>query len=229
MSDDRDKRKTGRRIPIEIPENLVEPDIEEPELTGPACSISNRDECEVETEILPAEAELQDFQAEIEDLQNKLGQMTENWQRERAGFQNFKRRVEDEKKEVGRYALYDFALDLIRVLDYFENSVMFSKNLPKEAQSVIDGVEYTIKELTRVLVAHGISPVEVVPGDPFDGVWMQAVERRESDEAADGAVLEVQRRGWKYNDRVLRPAQVVVAAKPSGEESQPELKGGEDG
>jgi molecular chaperone GrpE len=230
MSDHSDKKKTAGRIPIESADLPIQPEPEESILTGPACEISNPEACEVETEIVPTESDQPDYQAEIEELRGKLAQMTENWQRERAGFQNFKHRVEDEKKEIWRYANYDLALDIIRVIDYFENSVIFTKNLPKEAQSVIDGVEYSIKELTRVLAAHGVSPIEVTPGDPYDNVWMQAVERRESDDAVEGAVLEVQRRGWKYHDRVLRPAQVVVAAVPRSmdEETEPVPEGGEN-
>jgi molecular chaperone GrpE len=167
--------------------------------------------------------------SELEELQQQLAQMIENWQRERASFQNYKRRVEEEKREMRKYALFDTALELIKILDYFESSVSFAENLPKDAQSVIVGVKYTIAELNRVLAANGVHPVEVEPGRQYDPVSMEAIGRRETDEVAAGSVLEVARRGWLYHDRILRPAQVIVAAAREDGEDDPGNERGDDG
>ena len=164
---------------------------------------------------------------EIADLEKKLKEMTENWQRERAGFANYKRRVEGEKAEIRKYAHCDFALQVIRVMEYFESSVTFAKNLPEEAQNVIIGVKYTLDELTRILAANGVLPIEVEQGQSFDTARMQAVARIETDEFAEGTVVEVRRRGWQCYDRVLRSAEVAVAV-PSQEGYIPD-KGGDDG
>jgi molecular chaperone GrpE len=165
-------------------------------------------------------------ETEADILRASLAEMTENWQRERASFQNYRRRVEEEKKEVRKFACCDFASELIRVVDYFESSVSFAEILPKEAESVVIGVKYTLAELIRVLATNGVEQIEACEGQPFDTAVMQAVERKETDEAASGTVLCVQRKGWRCYDRVLRPAQVVVAAE---KESKLPEKGGEDG
>jgi molecular chaperone GrpE len=164
---------------------------------------------------------------ELDLLQKELDQMTENWQRERASFQNFKRRVEDEKKEIRKYASFDFAVEIVRVIDYFESSVTFEKNLPEEAQSVIIGVKYTLTELTRVLAANGIHPVDVEKGQQFDSVWMQAVESRPAEGNVAGTVLEVLQRGWRMHDRVMRPARVVVAESKVDDSGNSNEQGGE--
>jgi molecular chaperone GrpE len=176
-------------------------------------------------EVVEESEEVQE--GEETDLAEQLAAMTENWQRERASFQNYKHRVEQEKREIRKYACWDLALDILRVLDYFESSISFSENLPDEAQSVINGVKYTVDELRRVLAAHGVSPIEVDEGEPFDSECMEAVERRERDNVAAGTVLEVQRGGWRLHDRVLRFAQVVVAVSPDGEEYRTFSEGGE--
>ncbi len=165
-------------------------------------------------------------EAEENDLAAQLARMTENWQRERAAFINYKRRVEEEKSRARKYACFDLAYDLLRVLDYFDSSISFSENLPEEARSVVLGVEYTVKEMMCVLSAHGVTPVPIEVGDKYDSSLMEAVERRELDDAEAGTIVQVQRRGWKYHDRVLRAAQVVVAAASEKEKDAGE--GGEE-
>lgn len=158
-------------------------------------------------------------EASCNDLSAKLAEMTDNWQRERASFQNYKRRIEDEKKNIRKYAAFDLVYDLLRIIDYFESSINFSENLPPEAQNVILGVEYTLKELKGILSAHGVSPIIVKPGDDFDSSTMVASERLISADTKPGTVVEVQREGWMYNDRVLRSPQVVVAVSPDEPEA----------
>lgn len=147
-------------------------------------------------------------------VEDELKDMTENWQRERASFRNYKRRVEEEKSEIRKYAKYDLALDLLRILDYFESSVSFSENLPQEANNVLIGVKYTIDELTRILHDHNIVPVAACEGQPVDPSTMEVIERMETEAQKEGTILKVHRRGWKLHDRILRTCQVVVAAAP---------------
>jgi len=154
-----------------------------------------------------------------------LAEMTANWQRERADFRNFKRRIEDEKSTIRKYAVFNLALDIIRVLDYFESSVSFAENLPPEAENVVIGVKYTVDELKRVLGIHGVNQLEVAEGYCFDSGLMEATDRLQRDDVDPGTVLQVQRSGWILHDRVLRPAQVVVSVAPDDDNIK---EGGED-
>lgn len=164
----------------------------------------------------------------IKDLEEKLAAMTEHWQRERADFQNFKRRIEDEKKELRKYASYDLAFDLLKVIDYFESSVSFAENLPPEAQNVIIGVEYTLKELVQILSAHGITPIKIKEGDTFDSSLMEASKRVIKEDVEAETVVEVQRDGWMYHDRILRSPQVVVAVGPHEPNGGDGVEGGDN-
>lgn len=164
---------------------------------------------------------------ETQDISGLLAEMTENWQRERAHFQNYKRRTEAEKGEIRKYAGFALAGDIIRIVDYFESSVSFEENLPEESRNVIIGVKYTLDELIRVLAAHGVNPIKAVEGQPFDATCMEAVERRVVEDVADGTILKIQLRGWRMHDRILRASRVIVAVAPEEEAEEEKPKGGE--
>jgi len=156
---------------------------------------------------------------------DEVARLTELWQRERASFANYRRRVEDEKTEIRKYALHDLACELVNILDYFDSSFSFAENLPDDARNVILGVKYTVDELMRVLSTHGISPIQVEVGDKFDSNLMEVVRRDENAGVESGTIIEILRRGWTVHDRVLRASQVVVCVTPDdhtnegGEES----------
>jgi len=185
------------------------PDHDEPDETETAADIEDSDSDDA---TISAD-DVSERVVGTEDKSASLAEMTENWQRERANFLNFKRRVEEEKEKLRKYAHFDFAFDLLRVVDYFESSISFGENLPEGAKNVILGVEYTLRELTQVLSAHGVKPIEVKVGDEYDSTVMEAVERREAPDDDPDTVLEIQRTGWRLYDRVLRAAQVVVAGR----------------
>lgn len=168
----------------------------------------------VDTGIEIEEPAVADEEAASDDLEDRLALMTENWQRERAQFLNYKKRIEEEKSGIRKYACYDFARDIIRVMDYFESSISFEENLPEESRSVIIGVKYTLDELIRVLAEHGVSPIQAEEGRPFDSSCMEAVERKVVNDIEAGTILKVQRKGWRLHDRVLRPCMVVVSVAP---------------
>lgn len=171
----------------------------------------------------PGEVESPDL-IEAEDLRGQLVAMEDKWKRALADHSNYKKRIEEEQRSFRKYACYDFANDILRVLDNFESSFSFMKNLPEEARNIVIGVEYIMKELSQILSAHGVSPIEVRVGDRYDSSLMEAVDSQVQDEAEAGTVLAVQRRGWRIHDRMLRAVQVVVAATAEDEDE----KGGED-
>lgn len=206
MSDKHEKKKS-RKIPINF-DGKTPDEIEPVDEFDELLEKVKNEESEIDSDKVPLEP--------VEDsLESKLKAMTENWQRERASFQNYKRRVEEERKEIKKYAIFDLAFDLLKVLDYFEASVSFSENLSGSAENVIVGVKYTIDELKRVLSSHNITPISADAGTAFDPTLMEAIERRETHEFEPGTVIEVRRSGWMLYDRVLRSAQVVVASERS--------------
>jgi molecular chaperone GrpE len=211
-SPDEDKLNEGR----DNTASFDSPDHDEPDVPETAVDIEDTDS--VDATISPDE--VSEMIEGTEDIAALLTEMTENWQRERANFLNYKRRVEEEKEKLRKYAHFDFAFDLLRVVDYFESSISFGENLPEGAKNVILGVEYTLRELTQVLSAHGVKPIEVNVGDEYDSSVMEAVERREAPDEDPDTVLEIQRTGWRLYDRVLRAAQVVVGGRGVNSEDE---------
>jgi len=216
------KHKNSKEIPVNNLEESIIPDNDESsegstgnEIEVKPGDFSSLDKCDIPPRTDDALKE--EIEADERLIQDEIARLTELWQRERANFINYKRRVEEEKSNIRKYALYDIACGLINVLDYFESSISFGENLPEDARNVILGVEYTLEELKRVLSTHGVLPIEVEIGDQYDSSLMEAVQRRTDAGTEPGGVIAVQRRGWKLHDRVLRAAQVVVAAAPETE------------
>ncbi|HDS30901.1 MAG TPA: nucleotide exchange factor GrpE [Firmicutes bacterium] len=221
MKKDDEKFGKAKRIPVNTDKNgqpEKSPGDNSSELKeGPCdpCPVPVDDGAEfVETEVTESPTD----SGTVDELRTRLDEMTENWQRERAQFINYKRRIEEERKEIRKYACYDFAYDLLRVVDYFESSINFEKKLPEDAQSVIIGVKYTLDELKKVLAEYGVCPIEAEEGMMFDSTCMEAIERQVVPDVGPGTILKVQRKGWRLHDRVLRSSMVVVAVEAETQE-----------
>lgn len=125
-----------------------------------------------------------------------------------ANFENYKKRVVKEKDDFMRYALSDFAVQLLPVLDNFERAL--AQIEARGAEKIAEGVRMIYRQMLDVMQKNGVRSIESV-GKPFDPTKHQAVELRESDEVAPECVIEELQRGYFLRDRLLRPAMVVVA------------------
>jgi len=157
---------------------------------------------------------------EIEDIEGLKEALTEarakaeanlaGWQRAQADFINYKKRSEQEKQELGKFANSVLILNLLPVLDDFERA--FSSLPPKTAKlSWVDGIKLIERKLWAVLQAQGVSPIKAL-GEPFDPTLHEAVRQ---DKGKEGIVIEEIQKGYMLEDRVIRPAMVVVG---NGEE-----------
>jgi len=152
--------------------------------------------------------------AEIEALQARAAKADENrnlYLRTAADFENFKKRAARERQESVRYANEALLGKLISVLDNFEIALASAASLTGgSGESFRAGVALIQSQLRNVLVEAGLEEVDAA-GQPFDPNLHEAVAQRESSEVSDGHVLQQMRKGYKYWDRLLRPASVVVA------------------
>ena len=140
-----------------------------------------------------------------------------NWQRAQADFINYKRRSEQEKEEISKFANSVVMLNLLPVLDDLERALAsIPPNLAK--LSWIDGVRLIERKLQASLETQGLSPIKAV-GEPFDPNLHQAAMHGKGKE---GIVIEELQRGYKLHDRVLRPAMVVVGEGEAGEKKEVE-------
>src|ERR1700723_3584048 len=149
-----------------------------------------------------SESELQRLRAERDSLLDRLA-------RAQAEFENARRRASKEQQEFRDYAAVDVIKSLLPVIDSFERAL----RAKSDASEFRGGIELIYKQLQDALAKLGVRPVPAV-GEPFDPHFHEAIEMVETADAADHEVLEELQRGYKFKDRLLRPAMVKVANNP---------------
>ncbi len=136
-------------------------------------------------------------------------------QRAQADLANYRRRAAEEVQEARQGAAYRILLKVISVIDDMQRAIAL---VPKDAvvSGWYEGLELVLKKLDQVLESEGVSKIEAL-GRPFEPWELEGVAYEETTEVAEGIVTKVTREGYKYRDKVLRAAQVVVAKKPAGD------------
>lgn len=155
---------------------------------------------------------------QLEDLKARAAKADENWDRllrTTADFDNFKKRAAREKQDAIRYANEALLEKLVPVLDNFDAALSAVQTSSTGAgQSMQAGVAMIFQQLKKVLMESGLEEVDAT-GRKFDPNLHEAVSQQETADAPEGHVLQQLRKGYKLRDRLLRPATVVVAKKPS--------------
>jgi molecular chaperone GrpE len=165
-------------------------------------------------ELGAARARIAELEKELADAQERSDRYHSNWQRSAADFQNWKRRTDQEKAELGRTAEGAMTVELLRILDDFDRAFMA---LPGELRTLtwIEGVFMIGQKMHMLLQARGLSPIEA-QGQEFDPYLHEAVLREEGAEGSDRlVVVQELQRGYRFHDRVIRPTMVKVGLAPS--------------
>ncbi|HTW59544.1 MAG TPA: nucleotide exchange factor GrpE [Terriglobales bacterium] len=147
-------------------------------------------------------AELQKLKAERDSLLDRLA-------RTQAEFENARRRAAKEQQDFRDFATLDAIKSLLPVIDSFERALQV-KSEPGDFRS---GVELIYKQLQDALAKLGVRAIPA-KGELFDPHFHEAIEMVETSDAADHEVLEELQRGYKFKERLLRPAMVKVAKNP---------------
>jgi molecular chaperone GrpE len=149
------------------------------------------------------------LQQELQNAQNQCKEYFEGWQRERADFMNYKKRVERDQAQLHQVITANIIKKFLVVLDDMERAI---KNRPAaaEQQEWWNGVELIYRKLQSILEAEGIQPIAAA-GDPFDPNLHEAISHEESSEVQSGHIIEVVQQGYRLGERVVRPALVRVA------------------
>lgn len=134
------------------------------------------------------------------------------WQRAQADFENYKKRSDQEKEELGKFANSALILSLLPVLDDLERA--FSSMPPTLAElSWVDGFRLIGRKLQAGLESQGLSPIKAV-GERFDPNFHEAAMHGHGEE---GMIVAELQKGYKFRDRVIRPSVVVVGDGKKGE------------
>jgi molecular chaperone GrpE len=130
-----------------------------------------------------------------------------------ADFENLKKRYDRQLEELKNYCTERLVLELLDVVDELEMAVKTGQSA-NSAQSLVEGVQMTLKKLRKVLEQEGVSPIES-EGKVFDPSMHNAVAAVERDDVEACVVVEEVRKGYIMKDKVIRPSIVKVAVNPS--------------
>jgi len=166
----------------------------------------------------PELAELIAARAELKRLASAVTEARDTAARRQADFENYRKRVERERRESQRRIVADVARKLLPVMDNLTRALDAERTVEaaesKEFRHFLHGVELIAKQLSDVLESLGIQPIDAV-GQPFDPHVHEAVVTEPSDEYEPDTVIEEIARGYRIGDRLLRPSMVKVAAHKS--------------
>jgi molecular chaperone GrpE len=147
--------------------------------------------------------------SEVEALRQERDQLRDALLRRRADFENYRRRVERDRATAAEEAAAAIFGQLVNTVDNLERALASSET----DEGLRRGVELTYRELVAFLELQNVTPVDP-RGERFDPALHQALLHEPSEGFEPGTVAQVLRKGYRYKDRLLRPALVKVARGP---------------
>lgn len=172
----------------------------------------NTEEAFIESSI-ELETTLQEARKEIESLKMKLETLEKDAHdahlRHLADLENTRRRLQKEKEDLVRYGNESLIEEILGTVDNLERILSYLPPTP-ENQNMRDGIAMVIKQFMTTLQQFGVTEIEAT-GQPFDPHFHEAIGQAASDLPLN-TVLEVHQKGYRYHDRLLRPARVTVSS-----------------
>lgn len=164
---------------------------------------------EVEVVAEAADGIQDEMKKAYDDLKKRLDETTDGWQRERADFSNYKKRVDRERELQRGLITGDLCKKFLVVLDDLERAM---KNRPQDGEGAAwaDGIDLVMRKMMGILEMEGIQRIPA-EAEQFDPNRHEAVSSEESANHKSGEIIEVLQQGYLIGDRVLRPALVRVA------------------
>jgi len=153
---------------------------------------------------------LKEMETRIKSLEEESKETYDRFLRVSAEFENYKKRSVREMSEFKKFANESLIKELLLVVDNMERAINSSNDEENSNNGLIEGVDMTLKELLKIFEKFGVKQVESL-GEPFDPNFHQAVMQQETDEHPNNTVIEELQKGYIINERLLRPAMVVVS------------------
>lgn len=184
------------------PSDSLEPDSNKPAAEAEAVTgaVGERDELK---------ARLQESLVLLEESQAKANEYLDGWQRARAEFANYKKRVDREQALVYQTTAGNIIKRYLEIMDDLERAL---KNHPAEGDGAAwaEGIDLIYRKLQALLEAEGVKPMPA-DGQFFDPNLHEAISHEAAPALESGQIIEVVKQGYMLGDRVLRPAWVRVA------------------
>jgi len=151
----------------------------------------------------------------VEQLEDDLAAARDAALRAAADAQNVKRRAEQDVEKARKFALEQFARELLAVVDNLERALEATAGQDETVKPIAEGVDLTLKSFLDALRKFHIEAVDP-QGEPFDPNLHQAMSMVENSEVEPNSVIAVMQKGYTLNGRLLRPAMVMVS-KPASQ------------
>jgi molecular chaperone GrpE len=165
-------------------------------------------------------AELEELRERAERAEQEAAENKAAWQRSAADFQNYRRRMDQQREEEAALANEILLLKLLTIADDFDRAI---EHVPADQQHSpwVEGIAAIDRKLRAMLESEGVTASDPVEGTPFDPREHDAIAYEESEDVPEGTVLRELQRGYRIRDRVLRPSLVSVAkgGPPAGSDS----------
>lgn len=141
---------------------------------------------------------------------SEVEQLRAGWQRTQADFENYRKRIEQEKNSWSNRARLEIFEKLLPLLDNLDLAV---KHKPRESSSQewIDGVVLTVNQIDQVICDLGVEKINPSSKEAFDPRYHEAIAQEVLTGHKEGSITRVQMPGYKIGETVLRPARVIVA------------------
>ena len=184
------------------------------------------EESSTETTEPETETEVGTEEVTIESLQEKLAaaeaKAEENWDqlvRSKAEMDNIRRRSERDLTNAHKYALEKFAQELLPVIDSMEMGVAAAQDESADVSKLREGTEMTLKMFETAIEKFGIKGVHP-HGESFNPDHHQAMSMIDSADHEPNTIIDVMQKGYLLNERLVRPAMVVVSSSKSGSDKE---------
>ncbi len=151
----------------------------------------------------------QDLQSKVDVLEKQLQEHIDGWKRAKADYLNLKKQTDKEKGDIVQYAQGAVVLEFLPIYDNLRRAI---KHIPSDQLEIewVKGVTHIIRQFEEALKAMNITPIATV-GQPFDHAKHHAISKLKQEGLKPDTIIEEVKSGFMAGDRVLEPAQVVVA------------------
>ncbi|NMB92994.1 MAG: nucleotide exchange factor GrpE [Flexilinea flocculi] len=160
--------------------------------------------------LLLSKSEVDELKNNLEKARKKEQENLESWQRERADFINYKKRIEREQTQNGQNYKAELLKKYLVIMDDLDLAIRNKPQNHPEDNSWVEGIELIARKLHSIFENEGLEKMEC-EGNEFDPNLHQAISYEEHSDVESGKIIEVIQSGYKLGDRVIRPALVRVA------------------
>jgi len=164
----------------------------------------------------------------VATLEGQVADLTDRLLRAHAEMENLRKRTERDKEDTAKYAITKFAREVLGIGDNLQRAIAAvppgASDADPALKALVDGVAMTEREFLNVLDRHGVKRIDP-EGEPFNPHRHQAMTEIENPEVPAGTIVQVYQPGYVIEDRVLRPAMVVVAKGGAKASKEPPAAG----